>query len=236
MRSLLLAALVLATVAAPAVVSAARSQPTDPLMTFRAFTAAAAVGDRSAMWRLLTRSSRRRIGAKRFVSLTAPVLRSTLGALGRGHFGISVSERVTGAWWLVAIVGQPPEQADRGFEAFAAYALPLHLEDGTWRVEIEGPVDIEPVAPKPGAQLQPAQSPTERLRVAASVAARSTVGTAVLWLDGKRFASGSAGGQRRRELAGRTAGPPVVGLHAVVAFALAGGSASALAWPFTVGP
>jgi len=134
-------------------------------------------------------------------------------------------QRPSQAWAVAALAG--PRRAE-GTREYGAFAVALRLVHGSWKAEIGEAVSVNPLGPRPGS-LQ-GRAPTQ---IAAEVTARAKVVQAGFWLDGAALAGKPTGTSRRFTFYGPS--PRLApGPHVVVAFAEAGGHATAVAWSFRV--
>jgi hypothetical protein len=182
-----------------------------------ALVGAARTGDAQTMWGVLSKASRRRYGPTLadFRQGEARALRRTLAPFARGPLPVQVSENIDGTIGVVAL--------SRGANA---WATPLRLEDGFWRVELPGRLHIDVSGPPPGSKGKFAD------QVGVEVRGRSGAGTALLYLDGETLQPEIySGGSAATVFASlpNGAGP---GRHTVVAFATSGDEAAARAWTF----
>jgi hypothetical protein len=196
---------------------------TRPGAALRDFVRAAARRDERRMWERLSAPTRRRLGPSltAFRGDAARALERELGSLGRRH-DLILSQTITARFAVAAV-------ARRRGRASEAYAAALRLEGGLWRVELDSPVRIRPLRPKP------AETVERRTQLAAEVTAGERIVEAGLWLDGIAFPS-RGGGQTPSELTmfGETSGL-ARGPHSVVAFASTATNAAARAWSFRAG-
>ena len=133
----------------------------------------------------------------------------------RPRFRVVLSERITADWAVAAIRWQ------RG-----VYAAALRRERGAWRVELGAPIRLRALRPDPGERLR------VRTQLAVEIKATAPILEGGVWLDGKAVPTRS-GGPSDRYLTLFTDPDRVgAGTHAVIAFALAGDGAAALAWTF----
>lgn len=179
----------------------------------RDFLAAAGRGDGQAMARLVSSQTRSRLGPGGIARLQAavrPIARS---------YRFILSERITNDFAVVAVAGPA-----------GVFASALRGTRAGWKLELMGPVRLEAVRPLPGERIR------RRTQVAAEVGANRVIVEAGLWFDGKAFASRGAVSSDGRHMSmfGEAPQPLSSGSHTVVAFAAAGGEASALAWTFSV--
>lgn len=178
--------------------------------------AAAKAGSAPELWSLLSAPTRARYGSP---GQAARALERTLAPYRQRGYRLSVSERITDRFGVVAISGQ-----DGG-----ALALPLRLEQGTWKVELGGPVQIQHLGlPVPGGRG------TNVVQLAVEVKSPAhDVDAAVIYLDGQSVLSTGHGSPNDETILANLPGPIPKGRHVAVAFASAGGNASAFAWSFT---
>lgn len=189
---------------------------TGPGVVLQDFVRAAARRDEDRMWERLSGPSRRRLGRTRsaFRRRAARALEQELGPLGRRH-ELILSQAITPTFAVAALA--------RGS---TVYAAALRLERGLWRVELESPIGIEPLRPKPG------ETVSRRTQLAAEVTAGSPILEAGLWLDGLAFPS-RGGGPTPDALTMFGETPTLSpGSHTVIAFASTAAHAAARAWPF----
>jgi hypothetical protein len=189
---------------------------TRPGVVLQDFVRAAARSDEGRMWERLSEPARRRLGPTQsgFRRRAARALEQELAPLGRRH-ELVLSQAITPTFAVAAVA--------RGS---MVYAAALRLERGLWRVELESPVRIEPLRPKPG------ETVSRRTQLAAEVRAGSPILEAGLWLDGLAFPS--RGGGTTPDALTMFGETPTLssGRHTVVAFASTAAHAAARAWPF----
>jgi hypothetical protein len=194
----------------------AEVERTRPGVVLLDFVRAAARGDERRMWERLSAPTRRRLGATLgdFRRGAAPSIEQELQALGRRH-ELILSQTIASPF-AVAAVG-------RGSRVYAAA---LRLEDGLWRMELDAPLQLAPLRPKPGETVQ------RRTQLAAEVKAGTPILEAGLWLDGLAFPT-RGGGPTSSALTmfGETASLSP-GAHTVIAFASTAAHAAAQAWSF----
>jgi hypothetical protein len=190
-----------------------------------AFVAAARAGRVEAMWRMLSTSSRDRLGPTlaAFRRGAAADLTEGVGSFRRFH--VFVSERITPELGVVAIDGWRNVEGSR---VRGVYTAVLRLEGTSWKVELGGPVRVRAIGPDPGAR--------ERVvaQIAAAVQGPPGNGTAVMYVDGQTVSPTVAGTASDSTLFANFEPALDQGRHTVVVFANAGREASALAWAFTV--
>jgi hypothetical protein len=227
-RALLLLAVVLAlagcgggksaeTTSAPATTTSA-----DPGRdAIEAFAAAARAGNTGSMWRLLSASSRQRLGPTQgaFGMKAGPGLATGLGTLRAFH--VVVSERVTPEFGVVAIEGTRAGKR-------TIYAVPLRLEGTQWKVELGGPVRVRPLGPLPGAREDVVA------QIGAAVEGQGGAGTAVMYLDGQAVGQLKVYRTATNSTLVANFDPALdPGRHTVVVFASDAREATASAWDFT---
>jgi hypothetical protein len=193
--------------------------------TFEAFVAAARGGSARAMWRLLSASSRDRLGPSLATFRTGASTELTEGLGSYRDFRVIVSERITPELGVVAIDGARVVEGSRERRVYAAV---LRLEGATWKVELGGPVVVRPIGPDPDAR--------ERVvgQVAAAVEGPPGAGTAVMYVDGQTVSPTVAGTTENATLYANFEPLLERGRHTVVVFASSGREASATGWAFTV--
>jgi hypothetical protein len=201
-----------------------------PGPTLEEFVAAARAGDADAMWALLSAPTRERLGptAAEFRRGQGRRLQASLGSFVEGRSAVFLNEQVSADFAVAALGGR---QTIRGRERRGAFATALRYEDGDWRLELGGPVELEALVPDPG------EVENENAQVAAGVAADAAILEGGIWLDGDAV-PGESGGTDDRHITFYS--DPVTDLekgpHAAVAFASTADDASALAWLFSVKP
>lgn len=201
-----------------------------PGPTFERFVAAARTGDVEAMWGLLSTPSRERLGPTlgKFSAGQARRLVTELGSFVEGRSALFLNEQVSAEFAVAAFGGR---QTIRGKGRRGAYATALRFEDGDWKLEFGGPVELEALAPDPG------ESVSANTQVAAGVEADAAILEGGLWLDDEAV-PGESGGTDDRHITffSEPVSELEAGPHAAVAFASTGNDAAALAWLFSVRP
>jgi hypothetical protein len=210
----------LALIAAFVVAGTAGSSPAKPApdprrAALRGFLSAVVRGEVHAMARLLSPRTRARLslrGVSRMQTAVLPIAR---------NYRFVLSERITSDFGVAAVV------APAGVLAAA-----LRRTGEVWSLELMGPVRVDPVRPEPGERV------VRRTQLAAEVGANRPITDAGLWFDGQAFPSrgGASADGRHLTMFGEAPQPLPPGRHTVVAFAVAGREASALAWTFSVRP
>jgi hypothetical protein len=187
-----------------------------------ALVRAAGARDAEALWELLSTPSRQRLGPfERFRGTAAAKLSEDLGGLSRGPYRQMVSERVTDNFGIVALAN-----------ASGTYAAALRLEGGSWRVELGGPVHIEPLGIVNASTAEPVVQVAAEIRTSATP---PDLETAVAWLDGLSLDQAQLHGTAKSAtLFANLVSPVRSGRHTVVAFAGGAKDASAVAWTFSV--
>jgi hypothetical protein len=215
------ASTILPAASAPATTAPAPDPGRDAI---EAFAAAARSGRADAMWRLLSASSRERLGPTLddFRAHADAGLRNHLGSFGR--YRVIVSERITPEFGVVAIDGS---RRVKGSLRRDLYAAVLRLEGSGWKVELGSPVSVRAIGPDPGTR--------QRLvaQVAAAVEGPGGAGTAVMYVDGQTVNPTVAGTATNSTLYANFDPALDRGRHTVVVFASDGREAAATAWAFT---
>jgi hypothetical protein len=190
---------------------------------------AAGEDDEPRMWAALTRSSHRLLGPTLadFRGGGARGLRASLAPFDRGSFRVVVNAGIDLELGVVAIAGR---RAFAGRSAYGAFAAPLRLERGEWKVQIDPSLTIEAVRPLDAERVQ------ERTQLFAEVAAPGRIDEAGMWFDGWPFSARGYTSKDRKHMSiwGEAPQPLGKGRHTVVAFAASGTDAAATAWAFTV--
>ena len=188
------------------------------------FARAGRRSDMSAMWALLSRDTRASFGG------TLSRFRHDAGPDFADDFELVEDERVVlsrrlGRFAVAALAGMRPPDEGEDLEEYA-FAAALVREPAGWRLELGG-VAIS------RAQPSPLDETDDRPVVGARADAAGRVERLLVWLDGRPF---RAPLERElvfsAELEARPARPLAPGVHHVVAFAQAGRTAAAIAWPF----
>jgi hypothetical protein len=212
---------------APTTTETEAEPPPRPDGPLKRLVAAARGDDARAMWELLSGPTRERLGPSfaRFRRGAAADLRQALGSFVRGRARIFLAERITEEFAVAAYGGRLTD------ERHASFATALRLEDGAWKLELGGPVQLQALVPDPG-EIERRGTGAQ---LAAGIVADAAVREGGLWIDG-RSVPGKSGGTDDRNVT--IFSDPVErlarGPHAVVAFASTASDASALAWMFTV--
>ncbi len=213
------------TIARPTTAPPPAAAPPDPGRdTIGAFVAAAGKGRLDVMWRLLSTSSRGRLGPTLAGFRTGAGAKLTERVGSFGSFRLIVSERVTPEFGVVAIDGPRLVQGSRKRDVYAAV---LRLEGTEWKLELGGPVVVRPIGPDPGAR-EPLVA-----QVAGAVEGPGGAGTAVMYLDGQAVTNPTVAGSASTSTVFANFEPALdPGRHTVVLFASDGREASAVAWAF----
>lgn len=186
-----------------------------PGAALKALLAAAYAGDEARVRSLLVAGS---------PASLAPELVDKLGSF-PVQTPVILSVKIDSRFAVAAIAG--PRTAEGTKEPYVAYAVALKLVGGSYKASIVSPVQIEPLGPDPGS-VQPAIT-----QVAAQFSAPKRIVQAGLWVDGAAIAADPRGSSTKYTAFGAT--PKLKpGWHSVVAFAEAGGSATARAWTFRI--
>jgi hypothetical protein len=187
-----------------------------PGVALRAFVRAAARGDEHRMWRALSAPTRDRLGPSlgAFRRGAARSLEQELEALGPAN-ELFLSQAISPPFAVAAVA-----------LGSSVYAAALRLENGVWRVELDAPLELDPLRPKPGETVK------RRTLLAAEVKAGTPILEAGLWLDGRAFPSRGGGPTRNALTMFGEADRLRSGAHSVVAFASTAAHAAARAWSF----
>lgn len=200
--------------------------PSTPRASLTSFIEAVRARDEAAMWRVLSRASRARLGPSfaEFRSAGARELVQEVGSFRAGYKVILV-EQITLGFAVAAVAGERAIEARR---EYGAYAAALRREQGEWRLALRDPIRLRILRPEPGEEVR------RRTQLAAEISAGAPIEEAGLWFDGMAFPT-RGGGVDDRHLTMFGEAPPLTrGYHTVVAFSSAGDSAAAVAWAFSV--
>ena len=191
-----------------------------------AFVGAARRADADGLWRLLSTTTKRRVGPlATFRSHTATELAEGVGSY--KAYKVIVSERITPEFGVVAIDGTKLAEGTRERDV---YAVALRLEGTAWKVELFGPVRVRPVGPDPGAR-EPVVA-----QIAAAVSGQGGGGTGVIYVDGLTENPKVYGTPSNSTLVVNYEPALDPGRHTVVVFGTVGRQAAATGWWFTVAP
>ena len=198
---------------------------TTPGRVLTRFVRAARAENVGAMWELLSIPSQRRLGPtlEAFRAAGGRRLAQELGRFLPGRSRVFLEEPITGTF-AVAAYGGRTELGER--RPFASYAVALRLEEGGWRIELGGPVELRPLGPDPG------ETQSGPFQLAAGAKANAPIMEGGLWLDGRAVPGRTAGQPNDVTMFSDARGRVPAGPHAVVAFAATFADASALAWNF----
>ena len=135
---------------------------------------------------------------------------------------IVLGQTLDGDWAVAAVAGRNEEGEP------AAWAAALHLENDRWRVELGG-VFFTRMRPAPLAEADP------RAEIRVEAQAGGEVGELRTWIGRRPLRAYAFRRQPfTREIWGRLRTALPEGQHTLVAFAAAGDTAGAFAWPFEV--
>ena len=195
--------------------TATRQPPAGAAEALHRLAAVARTGDVAAVRRMLTPSTRPSVAGE---------LVDGLGSF-PAKTKVFLAEQIDPAWAVAALAG--PRRVE-GAREYGSFAVALRLVRGSWKAEIGPAVSVRPLGPTPGSVK--GRAPTQ---VAAEFSARAKIVQGGLWLDGSAIAGTTSGTARRFTAYGAS---PILtpGPHVVVAFAEAGGHATAVAWSFRV--
>jgi hypothetical protein len=179
--------------------------------------------DEAAMWAALSRVGRHRLGPTlaEFRARGARGVRSSLAPFVGRTPRVVVNEAVDRKLGVIAIVGGRTR---------AAFAVPVRLEQGTWKIELDPAFTVEAVRPLPDDRVR------RRTQLFAEVAAPGRIDGSGMWFDGVPFYARRYWSPDGRHMSmwDEAPQPLAKGWHSVVAFASAGQEAAANAWVFTV--
>ncbi|MEX2212340.1 MAG: hypothetical protein WD689_11330 [Gaiellaceae bacterium] len=186
-----------------------------PGLVVLAFVQAARAGDTKAMRALMSAETR---------ASYAPGVAGELADDFEGFSGprVELSLRLDGGWAVAAVSGRSRDDEP------AAYAAALRLEAGRWRLELGG-IAFGLLKPAPLAEVG------ERPELRVEAQAGTEIDELALWIGDRPVLSHPI--RRRsftREVWGRLDRPLDPGPQIAVAFAVAGETAGAFAWPFEV--
>jgi hypothetical protein len=198
-----------------------------PVEVLQRYVAAVRAGDGEAVLPLLSSRlvDRYQLTAEKTEREFIPAARGDLSAVGRS-LAPALERRLRNTLAVAALV----DRSTRRLPGPRAYALPLVLEDGDWKVDpfnlrlsygYPDDLSADPRRPYLTFGVQTAGSPKVRL-----------------WLDGRRLPVRRQPGRRRRpaalEFEARPSNRLASGVHVVVAFAEVGDQVGALAWRFRI--
>lgn len=176
------------------------------------FLESVAERDTAEMRRFLSPQS-----TKRFTDAQLAALSTRLQGL-TVDYRVVVSERITDTFGLATVAAGP-----------RVYGAALRKTGDDWGLELNGPVQITPLGPKPGAREEGVA------QVAAALDHAAENGVVLLYLDGQSLPDPRvyrSGGEAT--IFANLDVMAAAGRHTVTAFASAGANASALAWTFVV--
>ena len=207
----------------PVPASARLDDRSDPGRALEAFAAAAHERNAEAMWALLSRPSRMRLGPslEEFRHAAATRLQRTVGRVGGPSSQLVLAVRITTRWAVAA--------AERARLPYAVYAAALRREGGAWKLELADPLRVRALRPEPAERLARAHG-----MVAAEFKAQGAIAEAGVWLDGQAIPTRGGGPTPAYLTAYGDSGPLEPGRHSVVAFASTNRHAAALAWMFHI--
>jgi hypothetical protein len=192
------------------------AQPSDPgQAAVVALFAAAQKDDRKALWNLLSKPSRKRLGGyDTFRREGALVMERALAPFGSKPPTPFISQGISEHFGVVAI--------RKGAKALA---LALRNEGGVTKIETPGPLVFRILSPAPDGKSRVSQ-------IAVEVDSRGIVDDAVLWLDGNLVRPNLAPKRGKATVYASLARPLPGGPHVAVVFAEEGNDAGAEAWAF----
>ena len=192
----------------------------------REFVVAAGNGDVDAMWGLLTATSQEQLGPtqEEFADELGADLQRGLGSFAGTGFDTVLSLRTDSGFGVAAIAGARERD---GRDEYAAYGTALRREDGAWRVELGGPVELAANAP-------PRSTTDRRPAIQFEIVAGAPVDEAGVWLDGAPLPANAQSRADAVTVVSRPEAPLAPGWHVLVLFGRAGDAATAGARPFLV--
>jgi hypothetical protein len=215
-RTLAVLAVGLAVACAYEVAEAAPAAPDPGKRLAAALLTAAQNHNAKAIWSLLSKPSRRRLGPTltQFKKAGAPQIERALIPFETRSVKLFLDRTLTDRFGIVAMR-----------TGAHALAFPLRLEQRAWKIETPGPIRIRIIGPAPGSRGTVSQ-------VAFGTTSPATLHDAIVFVDGKLYPPNLVP-------SGRTATVYVTlpkalrpGVHIAVAYAEQGASVSALAWSF----
>jgi hypothetical protein len=202
--------------------TAGMKQDPEPGAALLRFADAAGARNVDAVWDLLTQASRVRLGPSKeaFAEKYADRFRDGVGTFAGTDPEVVVTGSDGSGWGVAAIAG---DRRRNDQQEFAAYGAALRLEDGAWRLELGAPITLRHLA---------GGSPNS---LDLGIGTKEKVEAAGLWIDGYPLyavvqGSGPDGFVVHAERLELNADR-----HVGVAFARAGNSASAGAFPVDAG-
>ena len=225
------AALAVALGGAGTALAASRADGT-PAGIITRFVQAAGQGDSAALWALLSRPTRQRLGPDlaTFRAKAAPGITAVVGALAHSTgLKVSLVQKLSPAWAIAVMTGA---LGSGGQRQAGAYAVALRGEGGGWRVELAGAATLCVLGPDPG---QVVVVPETQFAVEAK--APSAILGGVLFADGKELTSSGGGtGPRAITFFAPAALARQQGIHFGAAIAATSSDATAIAWTFAFVP
>jgi len=225
------AALAVALAGAGSALAATRADGT-PAGIITQFVQAAGKGDSAALWALLSRPTRQRLGPDlaTFRAKAAPGIAAVVGELAHSSgLKVSLVQKLSTTWAIAAMTGA---LGSGGQQQAGAYAVALRGEGGGWRVELAGPVTLRVLGPDPG---QVVVAPETQFAVEAK--APSDILGGVLYADGKKLTSSGGGtGPRAITFFAPAALARQKGIHFGAAIVATSSEATAIAWTFAFVP
>jgi hypothetical protein len=120
-----------------------------------------------------------------------------------------------GALWAVVVDG--------------AKAVALRHVGDAWKPDRSGGVKIDVLGPKPGSTVAPVT------QVAAELSAKTDLADSAIWIDGAEVLTKGGGlTPKRGTIYGAATAPLAKGKHQAIAYGRTAGTASAVAWSFSV--
>ena len=177
----------------------------------------AAHDDRKALWNLLSKPSRKRLGPTYadFARGSATVIEQALKPFENEDLTPFISQSVSEQFGLVAVRS-----------GTKALAFPIRREGDTWKVETPGPIQFQILGPQPGSSGPVAQ-------VAVEIKSPGVIGDAILFVDGKAVNPSLTPKPGDATAFANLSKALAPGTHVAVAYAQEGDDAGAEAWSFT---
>jgi hypothetical protein len=178
---------------------------------------AAVHNDRKAIWNLLSKPSQQRLGPAyaSFAVASAPQIEQALKPFENKQLTPFISQSVSQQFGLVAIRS-----------GARALAFPLRSENGAWKIETPGPVQLRILGPQPGSRGVVAQ-------IGVEVRSPGVLGDGIVFVDGKAVTPKVTPTPKNATVFAKLQPALPAGVHIAVVYAEEGSNASALAWTFT---
>jgi hypothetical protein len=181
--------------------------------------------DRRRMWRLLSdRTQQQWVGSWDRWNLSQGLrAQDDLRHLSKARIG---SYENFSPKWSVAVASTAT--------GAAAYASPLVLEHGFWKLEPYSALEVAPVAPKPGTTVAADAAVKLSLKSLRAPSGFRSVDEVHVWIDDHEVEARTVPTTGGLTVSAVAEGGLESGRHLVTALAVEGGEAAAVAWPFQV--